>query len=154
VYHPSITETADAYLEGDISNAQEFRPGRSISIAAIPREGKFEYCYQCGLGPTCSEHRHGHDWGLDMDDSDSSAGPPPPSNKSSFFGPSPSKPNQRQAHNSFNEALQRGPSFNTNNNHGGRKKKKNRSRKAPWGSGTCNICGRKGHYSRDCPNHY
>ena len=119
VYHPSIKEAADAYFEGDPCNAEEFSPGRSMSIAAIPGEGLFEYCHECGLGPTCSEHAGAHDL---------------------FQAPSrltATEANQNDSH-----------SFSINV---GRKKSNNR-RRATRGSGHCRICGRTGHYARDCRN--
>lgn len=54
-FHSNIKETVDSYLEGQRSEALELKPGKAIAVAAIPGEGVFDYCRQCGLGH-CSEH--------------------------------------------------------------------------------------------------
>lgn len=50
IYHPNVKDAVDAYLDGLPFEAQMLRPGKAIAVMAIPQEGVFEYCTQCGLG--------------------------------------------------------------------------------------------------------
>lgn len=43
IYHPVIKEAVDAYLEGEICDAQQLEPGRAIACTSIPADGSFEY---------------------------------------------------------------------------------------------------------------
>ena len=152
VYHSSIKEAADAYFEGDPCNAEELRPGRSISIAAIPGEGLFEYCYECGLGPTCNVHSGGHNE-VENGRPYSTASSPQMFGGNSMTNQAQkiqSPPNRPFA---LNSAHQNGPSFQNNINNGAKKRRSNR-RRAPRGSGNCRVCGLVGHYARDCPNRH
>lgn len=45
VYHSSIKEAADAYFEADPCDAEEFRPGRSVSIAGTYTTGAANVCH-------------------------------------------------------------------------------------------------------------
>mmetsp|Transcript_14155 Transcript_14155/g.48781 ORF Transcript_14155/g.48781 Transcript_14155/m.48781 type:complete len:446 (-) Transcript_14155:44-1381(-) len=58
VYHPSVKAACDAYLNGEPCDAQLLTPGKSVSVAALPVEDRFEYCLDCGAGRgTCALHR-------------------------------------------------------------------------------------------------
>ena len=43
IYHPSIKEAVDAYLDYETCDAQQFEPGRAIACKSIPADGCFEY---------------------------------------------------------------------------------------------------------------
>lgn len=47
VYHPSIKEAVDAYLEGETCDAQLLEPGRAIACKSIPADGSFKYTTEC-----------------------------------------------------------------------------------------------------------
>jgi len=43
IYHPSIKEAVDTYLEGEVCYGQQLEPGRAVACTSIPADGSFEY---------------------------------------------------------------------------------------------------------------
>jgi len=56
-YHPSVVSAVDSYMEGEPCDAEELTPGKATAVAAVPRDGGFDYCLECGLGDPCAQHR-------------------------------------------------------------------------------------------------
>ena len=168
IYHQSIKEAVDCYLDGEPVDAQQLIPGKSMAIAAIPGEGIFDYCSACGgMSGTCPDHRGGHAASSTGDQrvsiSSAAASPAYQRSSSTNFGVTASSspgvasptltPSTLQSSNGASGTFtfsSGGTGGSRNQNSAG--KSGRRRWRAPRGRGKCRKCQEEGHYARDCPN--
>ena len=167
IYHQSIKEAVDCYLDGEPVDAQQLIPGKSMAIAAIPGEGIFDYCSACGgMSGTCPDHRGGHAASTGdqrVSSSPAAASPAYQRSSSTNFGVTASSspgiasptltPSTLQSSNGASGTFtfsSGGTGGSRNKNSGG--KSGRRRWRAPRGRGKCRKCQEEGHYARDCPN--
>lgn len=57
VWHPSVRDAVDSYLNGEPSLAELLVPGRGEAVFALPEKDSFSYCLECGrLNKLCAKH--------------------------------------------------------------------------------------------------